>query len=314
MKETNEDWNLFIVILVALLLLMGAFAIGLVWADEAKITLPGQWPSPFVAVDPPEPLNQTLHREILYPTVRVRHGNSVGSGVIFASIKRGAAFHDTYVLTNHHVIESAISIKEEWNPLLQKMVKKETRATVEVENFKYQHCSQATGTLLTLADIQEWNKDHDLALLKLRMDERIEPVKLYPRGKENDLRVFMPVYICGSGLGRSPFPTVGVIASLKDEIDNQPFWMLAAPSVFGNSGGGAFLAESRQYIGVPSRLAVTWVGWSQNAVYHFSYIIPVSRVYQWLEATGWASLFDGQAKSPDEWVKEQKSEKNNNST
>jgi S1-C subfamily serine protease len=246
-----------------------------------------------------------LHKFILYPTVRVRADNSVGSGVIF-TCKQCTGRYDTYILTNHHVVDSAIQINEEWDSLEKKSIKKEKRATIEVEIFKYLNMSTATGTLLVLTDIVEWNKDHDLALLKMRSDEKVESVKLLPKDKVDKLRIFDPVYVCGSGLGRSPFPTAGQIASLSDEIDNLPYWMLNAPSVFGNSGGGAFLQATQEYIGIPSRIAVTWAVWAPNAVYHMSYIIPISRIYKWLEETGWAELYDPKAIKHEDWLKEKK--------
>lgn len=253
---------------------------------------------------------EDLHRDILYTTVRVRAGNSVGSGLIFACIVNGNRY-DTYILTNHHVIENAISIKEEWNPLMKAMVKKETRATVEVEEFKYQFLSYATGTLLTQADILEWNKQHDIALLKLRSDEKVRAVFRHPVGKEVDLRIFAPVIVCGSGLGHAPFPTMGMISSLTDEIDNLPYHMVSAPSVFGNSGGACFLTETREFIGIPSRLAVTFASWAPNAVYHMVYIIPISRIYKWLGETGWASLYDPKAIDHEKWIIEKKKETRN---
>lgn len=251
---------------------------------------------------------EDLHKNVLYPTVRIRAEGHVGSGVIFSSVQNKKEMYDTYILTNHHVISEAISIKEEWNPLTQKMVKKETRATVDVEQFKYQYLSQATGTLLIQADVLEWNKDQDLALLKLRSDDKFEAVKLYPLGKENDLRIFMPVYVCGSGAGHAPFPTRGEISSMRDEIDNLPYYMINAPIVFGNSGGACFLADTKEYIGIPSRVAVTFTGWAPNAVYHMGYIIPIPRIYKWLKNTGWGGIYDPKAPSHDEWIKEKKKE------
>jgi len=248
-----------------------------------------------------------FHKMILYPTVRVRAGNSIGSGTIIASIKNGTRF-DTFVLTNHHVIEDAIQIAEEWNPIKKKMEKKETRATIEVEQFKYQNLSLNTGTLLVLSDIVEWDKNHDLGLIRMRSDEYFQPAKLLPKDKIDKLRIFEPVIISGCGAGRSPFPTSGMIASLQDEIENLPYWMVTAPSVFGNSGGGTFLSNSFDFVGIPSRGSVVFVGWAPNAVYHMSYIIPISRIYKWLEETGWSSLNDSKAESHDKWLERKKKE------
>jgi len=235
---------------------------------------------------------EELHKYILYPSVRIRAGNTIGSGTIIASIK-GAIGYDTYVLTNHHVIEDSIQIKEEWNSLTKKMEKKETRATIEVEIFKYQNMSIASGTLLVLSDIVEWNQDHDLTLIKLRMDDFIQPALLASQKTIDSLRIFQNVYLCGSGQGRSPFPTYGQIASLVDEIDNLPYWMVTAPSVFGNSGGGVFLADNKEFVGIPSRLAVTFAMWAPNAIYHMSYIIPISRIYKWFEEMKRTNLLKG---------------------
>jgi len=247
-----------------------------------------------------------LHKYILYPTVRLRSIDGVGSGVIFSSATQKDGFADTYIITNYHVISSGISIVDEWNSLTKKIEKKEKRATVEVEIFKYMNVSIATGTLLILADIVEWNKDHDLALVKLRSDELMEPVKKLSKARVNALRIFQPIYVCGAGLGRPPFPTNGQISSLQEELENLPFWMINAPAVFGNSGGGTWLADSLEYIGIPSRISITFLGWSPNAVYHMTYIIPITRIYDWLDETGWSMVYDKDAKTHDEWLEEQK--------
>jgi S1-C subfamily serine protease len=236
---------------------------------------------------------EDLHKYVLYPSVRVRVDNAQGSGTVIASIKSGDKFV-TYVLTNFHVVESAITIKQEWNPITKKEEKKETRATVEVEIFKYLDMSIASGTLIVLSDIVNWDKDQDLALIRLRIDDFIQPAILPMEKTINLLKIFRNVYLCGSGAGRSSFPTFGHIASLVDEIENLPYWMVTAPSVFGNSGGGVFLADSKQFIGVPSRLAVTFAMWAPNAIYHMSYIIPISRIYEWFKTIDKAFLVGGQ--------------------
>jgi len=253
-----------------------------------------------------------LHTYVLYPTVRVRTDRAIGSGVIIASLPSSNRY-DTYLLTNHHVIESAIQINEEWDTVLKKMVKREFRSTIEVEIFTYQNMSKATGTLLVLSDIVAWDKKHDLALIKIRSDAKMQTAKLYPRSKLDDIRIFQPIWLCGAGLGRSPFPTSGIIASLVDEIDNMPYWMVTAPSVFGNSGGGVFLASTKEFIGIPSLLSVTMVGWSPNAVYHMGYIIPISRIYEWLDSVGWSSLYDPSAPSHEEWLKTHAKNRDQNS-
>jgi len=58
-----------------------------------------------------------------------------------------------------------------------------------------------------------------------------------------------------------------------------------------NSGGGTFLAETREFIGVPSRVAVTgFLG--SSAVTHLSYSIPITRVYDFLEKQMFRFIYD----------------------
>ena len=59
--------------------------------------------------------------EMLYPTVLVDLGNAQGSGtVIFSSIRAHESWAEekvwTLVLTNHHVVNDAISVTEEFDP------------------------------------------------------------------------------------------------------------------------------------------------------------------------------------------------------
>ena len=59
--------------------------------------------------------------EMLYPTVMVDMGGGAGSGtVIFSNKRTHESWKDegvwTLVITNHHVIDRAISISEEFDP------------------------------------------------------------------------------------------------------------------------------------------------------------------------------------------------------
>ncbi len=58
--------------------------------------------------------------------------------------------------------------------------------------------------------------------------------------------------------------THGDIQHMDDEIDNEVYWMSTAQTIFGNSGGAVFRPRNGHYefIGVPSRIAVTMTGFS----------------------------------------------------
>ena len=70
------------------------------------------------------------HEKYLYPVVRVSCGNGSGSGTIIYSDMVEPGKYSTYVLTNHHVIASAIRIAEEWDSDLGKEIKKEIRSII----------------------------------------------------------------------------------------------------------------------------------------------------------------------------------------
>ena len=232
---------------------------------------------------------ETLHQSVLYPVVRVRSMDSGGSGTIIYSKQNAKQQYETFVLTNHHVIESAIQVTSEWDPNLRKEVKKEKRATVTVEIFQYKNLSENIGRFAMDADIVAYSARHDLGLLKLRSSEKAAYVaKLMTKDKVDMIKVFQKVFAVGCSLGHPPIQTEGSIMSISDEIESEKFWMTNAAIIFGNSGGAVFLAETQEFVGVPSRVAVTGF----YAVSHMAYSIPLSRVYQWLEEANYQFVYD----------------------
>jgi S1-C subfamily serine protease len=240
-------------------------------------------------------LYESRHRELMLPVVRIITGRAAGSGTcIYSGVgKDGLACG--YVLTNHHVVDDLIKVEKRWSPLLQREVKADVRATAQVHFFRYQWKSRAVAGTTIEADIMAYDKDEDLALLKLRTTEEDKPpvpAKLYPRGKENDLRVTMPVYCIGAGLGEPPVVTGGFLSQFGQEIENREFWLSTAPGIFGNSGGALFLAETHEFIGVPARIAVTGSFFGADAITHLMYSIPITRVYKFLEDQFFRFIYD----------------------
>ena len=66
-----------------------------------------------------------MHNEMLYTSLRIRAGNSGGSGTVLYSqvVKNNEA--ETYILTNHHVVDDLIKVEEDWDSLLGRKIKKE---------------------------------------------------------------------------------------------------------------------------------------------------------------------------------------------
>jgi len=234
------------------------------------------------------------HQELMLPVVRIQAHGATGSGtVIYARDKGGVPC--AFVLTNHHVVDDLIKVEKRWSPLLQRDVKADVRSTAQVHFFLYRWKSRATGGYTVEADIEAYDKDEDLALLKLRFgDEASLPpaATLYPRGQEGKLRVTMPVYCIGAGMGEPPVITGGFLSQFGQEIDNREFWLETAPGIYGNSGGALFLAETHQFIGVPARINVNVSFMGGDPITHLMYSIPITRVYKFLEAQLFRFIYD----------------------
>jgi len=230
------------------------------------------------------------HEKFIYPVVRVTEGNVGGSGtVVYSYLQTGKMGYSTYVLTNHHVIEGAISITDEWDTDVQKNVKREKRAIVYVEIFKYRDISTPIGTLKVEADIVLYSKDNDLALLKLRTEESVIHRAILPNKEDTDSVLVMDESIAvGCSLGFPPLPTVGVITRKNFQIESLPYHMSSSQIIYGNSGGAMFNAQG-EFIGIPSLVPV--VGWG-TVITHMGLFIPISRIYEWLETEHYDFLFD----------------------
>lgn len=229
------------------------------------------------------------HRELMLPVVRVRTEKALGSGTVIYSQGNGEKGYSTFVLTNEHVVDNLIAIEKRWSNLLQREVKKDVLGIPECEFFEYAWEQRAVGARAVQADIMAYDKEEDLALLKLRSTSPVASVaKLFPQHEENTLRATMPVFAVGAGLGETPVITEGMLSSFGQIIDRREFWMNTGPAIYGNSGGALFLAETHELIGVPSRLAVTW----SQAIPHLQYAIPITRIYGFLADQRFRFIYD----------------------
>ena len=242
---------------------------------------------------------QKKHVQMLYPVVRVTVKNSGGSGTILYSEDRGDGCQ-TYILTNHHVIADAIQITTVWSSLLQQDVKQEVNDEVKVEVFRYTDGSRQDFTDACQAEIVAHSKEHDLALLRLKTNRKLDSVaKLLPTDAK--VYIFQPIYAVGCSLLHPPVATKGEINYLDDVIDKKVYWMGTANIVFGNSGGAVFTEYKGDYyfIGVPSRVAGHWV----QIFPHMGWFIPISRVREWVKAEHLDFLVDPNVKPSDCFAK-----------
>jgi S1-C subfamily serine protease len=225
-------------------------------------------------------------KQMLYPTVMVDLRQGQGSGtVIFSGVRPHPSWKDekiwSLVLTNWHVISSAISITEEFDPIKGKEVKKETRAPVHVRFWDYNDYSTAVGTTGRTAKIVAWDKARDLALLRIDDKERkLENVgSLWPDDVGGPY-LFQTIWAVGSGLGNPPYPTEGLLSGISGrDVNGRLMYLSSAPIIFGNSGGSlwAYSKARNRYelIGVPTAISAS--GWGK-IVSHMAWSRPINEI------------------------------------
>ena len=237
------------------------------------------------------------HEKFLYPVVRIFSNKAAGSGtVIYCEPDTKDDVKDewlTFVLTNYHVVSDLIMYKDEWDALLKAQRKKEFRDKARVEVFSYVRVSDMDSSNRFSADIVAYDVNHDLAILKIDSPTRIKRIaKLIPRDKIKDLKLFMDVVVGGCSLAHDPFCNFGQLTYLKEMIDQREYFMTNASSIFGNSGGGLFLAETGELIGVPSRITGLQLGFGLDIISWMGFSAHASRIYDFIDQQELKFLYD----------------------
>ncbi len=212
------------------------------------------------------------YRVLMAPTVRVNARAEVGSGTLLWSRSTGDRAR-SYVLTAWHIVQE--------EPALQG-----GPATLEVDVF-------ADGALLRTERARVAARDArlDLALLEVEGRHVYDRLARLPtRAEVAGVRVFSPVHAIGCPLGYPPLPTSGELTTRDKTLDGNHYWMINAPTIFGNSGGGIYLARDQALIGVLSRISA-YKNMIDVAVPHMGLVTPIDRVYDWLEATDYAFVY-----------------------
>ena len=238
-----------------------------------------------------------LHETFMYPIVRVRTAKAGGSGtIVYSKPLPGKDEYESYLITNNHVVDSAISQKKQWSGLLQRDVKKDVLEDVTVEQFFFEYGSWMPTTRGFNGEVVAYDKMMDIAIVRIKTVTKFDHVaKMFPKGAEKDgIRMFQAVYAVGAGLGHPPLQTQGQIAGNADKIDNYDYWLSTAPTIFGNSGGAVFLADTGEYIGIPSRLSVVPLGLGGSAITHMSYFIPITGIYDFIDDNMLQFLYDSE--------------------
>jgi len=242
-------------------------------------------------------LNQR-HKEMLWTTVRVKSSKAWGSGTLVYSRQDKTGKWHNYVLTCHHVIADNIKVEKKWNPKVGMDVKKEVRTPVEVQFFYYENLSHARGLSGSFrAEIVSYDADQDIALLELEKNSLTEPIAyMYPYHEEDKIHVFDEIYCCGAAMAHKPITTKGIITFMDEIIDDYEYWMSSAASIFGNSGGAIFRYSKKrshyEFLGMPARIVVNMAGFSQDAITHMGFFVPVTRIYSHLKDNHYGFIYD----------------------
>ena len=178
-----------------------------------------------------------LHEQVLFSQVRVKTDKAGGSGtIIYSGPAEDGSFH-TLAVTCHHVVDSAIAVKNEWDSRVGRERKKEVRQLVTVEFFDWSNVLHGHRPLnwSSDAEIVAYDADHDMALLKLRTVKQAPYVaQMLAPGEEKAVRIGSPCVAVGCALLHDPVLTHGIVTHMGDEIDNKLYWMSNSQIIFGN--------------------------------------------------------------------------------
>ena len=239
----------------------------------------------------------TLHEKILYPVVRVRAGQAGGSGVLIYSEPdpKDESKFINILLTCQHVIDGAIKIRDEWDAILKREVKRDVLDEVVIEVFDYDG-SKVVSANSTTGQIIAYDKHHDLAAVKLNSNTRQLPhvASVIPREQIDCLQLFDPVWVSGCSLLHDPFPNPGTITYLREVIDQKAYLMQNASSIFGNSGGGLFQGSGEEFnlLGLTSRVTVTQLGFGLDVQTWMGFSTHPDRLYEFFDHQELQFLYD----------------------
>ena len=210
-----------------------------------------------------------LTRTMLMPTVQLNGDDTVGSGTIVFSAENPKAGNkvETYALTSYHVVRNILADTP-------KAAHDGFDVTIYLPNEK----------LVVKGKMVASQPKIDAALVRVFTDRKLPYVaNVLPRDETSAVKVWDAVCAVGCPLGNDPVPSQGEVSSLKNELNGANYWMVNAPTYFGNSGGGIYRANTRQLIGVFSKIYTHGKG-TPVVVPHMGLCTPIEAVYEWLAA------------------------------
>jgi hypothetical protein len=236
------------------------------------------------------PAPQTLRERLLMPVFQIDAIESVGSGVLVwrGEDERGAYY---LALSAQHVLRDLYGEGEPAEDGAADASAPRAAAVAHTEVdipcvFDQILAEPVRVTARLLAE----NVAADLALLEIRTDVDLGPVaRLAARDAEARVGSFTPIWTVGCPLGTTAQATRGEVTRTDWKVGAQPYWMVSSPAFFGNSGGGVFLADSLELIGVFSKI-YTHGSYRPQVVTHMGLAVPLGVLHDWLAEVGYGFL------------------------
>ena len=235
-----------------------------------------------------------VHEKILYPVTRVRATDSGGSGVMIYSEPdvENPGQYINIALTCQHVVDKNIVVKDEWDTVLKREVKRDVTSECNIELFDYDKSKLVSANTIK-GQIIAYDKNHDLAAIKLNSTRQVPYVAtVIPQEQIEDMQIADPVWVCGCSLLHDPFPNSGTLTYLREMIDQKEYIMQNAPSIFGNSGGGLFHGRTGHLLGLTSRITVTQLGFGLDIQTWMGFSTHPDRLYEFFDHQELQFLYD----------------------
>ena len=174
-----------------------------------------------------------LYLKMIAPTMMVEleleTESKIGAGTVLYSKRNSNTLVYSYVLTAGHVVYT--TAKE---------------FSIEV----YQYSSSQERRKKYDAEVIAINNSKDLAVLEIISDNELPVGNLIPKNKINEINIFDKVYAVGCPTKDIPMQSYGELTNKMTSPRKKDFWRINAPTAHGNSGGGIFLENTKELIGV----------------------------------------------------------------
>ena len=210
-------------------------------------------------------LEETLSRDLLAPSVQIFGASGVGSGtLVYSGTNEDTGAVESLVLTAWHVVRDILS-----EPYSGGRV---SVAVYGPSNVRAEYAARVVAS----------NPRIDTALLTIQSEEIFPHTAILSESVERRVDVWDAVYLVGCPLGTDPHPTGGSLSSKRSSLSGGDTWMIDAPGFLGNSGGGVFLAETHELIGVYSKIHT----YGDAIIPHMGLITPMPAILDWLREEG----------------------------